>query len=1299
MSAGTVLLGVYDDRLVCLSAFISILASYAALDISERIGTARGGARLAWLFCGAMAMGSGIWVTHYVGLLAFHLPLSVPYDWPTLLVALLLAIVASGIALDIAGRSGLTAVRGATGSVFLGAAIAGMDYIGVAAMRLPAACVYSPWIVFLSAALAIGVSFVALKLAFAGSEATSPWARRKLASAAILGLAIPIVHFVGIEASTFYADPSLRPNLAHAVTISPFGLTTISLISLVILVLVCAISSIDRHLAQNQRRLLQSQLRFHTVFDNLAEGIAVLDLAGNILLINETAERITGLKQGQLPTRLIDEAAEVFTPAGDLISLEDRPARMALRGQFVRNHQAALHLKGSTETIWVEISTAPVPNPDGGTAQVIVSYRDITERKRVGETQARLAAIVESSEDAIIGIDGYGLVTSWNIGAEKIFNFAPAEIVGHSITKLIPPDREGEEDRILAGIAQGRMVDHFETVRCRKDGQRIYVSLTISPIRDAMGKVVGASKIARDITERKQAEESLREQAQLLHASQMIARDVDGRIVFWPGGAEKMYGFTSQEAVGAISHELLQTQFPEPLEKIEEQLLANGRWEGELVHTRRDGETLVASTAWILHRDREGRPARVLESLVDVTEKRRAEEKARLQSLELALQAEELARSRKSLEEKTLMLQSVLDSMCDGLVTADEQGHFVLWNAAAERILGLGPVEKSCEEWSDHYGLFRDDGITPLPSEQNPLTIALRGEVNSAVVFIRNQNKREGIFIEVYGTPLIDRNGAIRGGVSAFRDITQRKQAEEAARQFEQRFAKAFKSSPIPILISVFEQGRVLDANDAMCTMLGYEMPEMVGRTVEELGIWARPEEREKMVDVIRQEGRVRNLETQLRTKAGQKRDVILSIEMITVDGADCLLASIFDVTETRNLERQLAQSHKMEALGQLTGGIAHDFNNLLGVVVGNLDLLERQVAWNETAVKRAQTALRAAGRGAELTRRLLAFSRREQLNPAPVVIDSAIRETVELARRTLGPEIRISTRCDEGLPPALVDAAGLETALLNLALNARDAMPKGGALTISAHIADLTGTNALVKAGEVAQGKYARIAVSDSGTGMSRETLDRAFEPFFTTKARDKGTGLGLAMVYGFIKQSGGAIRLYSEVGYGTTVSIYLPLAAGPAVEETVIVPARAEERLGGTALVVDDEPDLLDVADAYLAELGYTVIRAQDAAAALAALDRVDEIDLLITDIIMPGQLNGIELADRVRKLRPQIRIIFTSGFPAEALAERSGRLENGPLLHKPYLRAEFADMVRKSMSATPARALESSNAASQV
>jgi nitrogen-specific signal transduction histidine kinase/CheY-like chemotaxis protein len=408
-------------------------------------------------------------------------------------------------------------------------------------------------------------------------------------------------------------------------------------------------------------------------------------------------------------------------------------------------------------------------------------------------------------------------------------------------------------------------------------------------------------------------------------------------------------------------------------------------------------------------------------------------------------------------------------------------------------------------------------------------------------------------------------------------------------------------------------------------------------------------------------------------------------MDLIALDGAECTITNGLDVTETRTLEQQFRQSQKMEALGQLTGGIAHDFNNLLGVIVGNLDLLERIVAGNESALKRVTTAQRTALRGADLTRRLLAFSRREQLNPAPIQVEAALRDLAELAGRTLGPEIRIATQCDADLPPVFADAAALESALLNLAVNARDAMPHGGAITLSARLAHLSGSDALIESGELGPGQYARIAVSDSGQGMSRETLDRALEPFFTTKPRDKGTGLGLAMVYGFVKQSGGAIRLYSEVGVGTTVSLFLPLSAQSVEEISLPAPVLAAENPGGTVLVVDDELDLLDIAEAFLAELGYTVIRAADGASALRALEDAGPIDLMVTDIIMPGGINGFELAERVRRLRPGIRILYTSGFPAEALAERSGKLEDGPILNKPYQRAEFADMVRKSLRRT--------------
>jgi CheY-like chemotaxis protein len=380
-----------------------------------------------------------------------------------------------------------------------------------------------------------------------------------------------------------------------------------------------------------------------------------------------------------------------------------------------------------------------------------------------------------------------------------------------------------------------------------------------------------------------------------------------------------------------------------------------------------------------------------------------------------------------------------------------------------------------------------------------------------------------------------------------------------------------------------------------------------------------------------------------------------------------------------------------MEAVGQLTGGIAHDFNNLLGVIIGNLDLLTRLVAGNPAAIKRVETAQKAAARGADITRRLLMFSSSEELKPSEILLGESIQNMIELAGHALGAEIKITTHIDLSVPPLFVDPAGLESALLNLVVNARDAMPNGGSIIIASQVQNLSKSHPMVQTGDLKAGRYVRVSVSDTGHGMSRETVERAFEPFFTTKPRDKGTGLGLAMVYGFVKQSGGAVRAYSELGQGTTVSFYLPLAAGFSQPVPACAPKPRRGDTDGTILVVDDEADLLEVAIAYLEEMGLKSYQASDGVSALRMIADHSEIDLMVTDIVMPGGMNGVELAHKAHTLRPGLKIIYSSGFPAEALAERRMPLVDGPLLHKPYQRAEFSAIICRVMednNASPSR-----------
>ena len=389
------------------------------------------------------------------------------------------------------------------------------------------------------------------------------------------------------------------------------------------------------------------------------------------------------------------------------------------------------------------------------------------------------------------------------------------------------------------------------------------------------------------------------------------------------------------------------------------------------------------------------------------------------------------------------------------------------------------------------------------------------------------------------------------------------------------------------------------------------------------------------------------------------------------------------EVTERQKAEAQLHQSQKMEALGQLTGGLAHDFNNHLGIIIGNLDLLADQNGLTDDQRELIQEALTASFSGAELTRRLLAFARRQPLRPARIEVNKLIEDITRLLRRTLGEQIQIELSLDPAIPAITADPSQLETAIANLANNARDAMPRGGRLTITTGVRYLDEDYAAEHI-EVTPGGYVLIAVSDSGTGMPPDVLARVFEPFFTTKEPGKGTGLGLSMVFGFMKQSGGHINVYSELGRGTTFRLYL--RPDEAVAEDIVGPSVESGQLHGDGeriLVVEDNARLRAVLLRQLHELGYQTVEAENAATALFLLDGDAPVDLLLTDIIMPGKIDGIELAREFRARRPTGKVLLTSGFPGTRLTDLGELGTHLRLLDKPYRKQDLARILREVLS----------------
>ena len=481
--------------------------------------------------------------------------------------------------------------------------------------------------------------------------------------------------------------------------------------------------------------------------------------------------------------------------------------------------------------------------------------------------------------------------------------------------------------------------------------------------------------------------------------------------------------------------------------------------------------------------------------------------------------------------------------------------------------------------------------------------------------------------------------------------------------------------------------GIVTSWNHGAERIFGYTAPEMIGQHIRRLlPVGKESEEDDILARVLRGET-FEKLDAERIAKDGRTVHLNLTVSPIRDAEGNIIGASKVarDITEQLKLQKQLQQAQKMEAVGQLAGGIAHDFNNLLAIILGALELQLPSLAGNAEAAQRWEVANRAAVRGAELTRRLLAFSSQEHFKIAPTDLNHSVRNTMEMAQRLIGPEIKVNLDLEGSMSRILVDPSGLESAILNLVINARDAMmPRGGSLTVSTRTADLEEELTATLTGNIRPGTYACICITDTGCGMSAEVLDRACEPFFTTKERGRGTGLGLSMVYGFVKHSGGGIRIYSEVGCGTTITFYLPFDSA----RVSVLAARPQEdkfpqlRRSGRILIVDDESELLDISISYLTARGYTALRASGADEALRTLTDKGPVDVLITDIVMGGGMDGMELAQAVHRLYPQTRVVYSSGFPADALSERSLPLADSLVLQKPYRLSELGASIDQAL-----------------
>ena len=510
------------------------------------------------------------------------------------------------------------------------------------------------------------------------------------------------------------------------------------------------------------------------------------------------------------------------------------------------------------------------------------------------------------------------------------------------------------------------------------------------------------------------------------------------------------------------------------------------------------------------------------------------------------------------------------------------------------------------------------------------------------------------------------------------RDITDRKRAEEALKKSEEKYSKVFRAAPAGFAVASLNEARFLDVNEEFERIYGFSRDELIGRSAFDIRLWFDPVEREHIINLLSRGEPIKDLEVKTRTKNGDVRTVRYNGQLIDIEGTACLISAVADITERKGLESQLQQAQKLQAVGRLAGGIAHDFNNMLAVILGQAEIASRDLAPANPLFESVHEIRKAAERSAELTRQLLVFARQQDIVPQSLDLNQAISERLGMLRRLIGENVAVKWNPSPDLWPVTMDLTQVDQLLINLSVNARDAIPDVGTLTIATENRLREGVLPQHARGE-SQGEWVLLTVTDTGTGMNGETLAHLFEPFFTTKEVGKGTGMGLATVYGIVQHSGGWIEVESELAKGTTFRLFLPRAREAATNR----PEADKAQLAGgleTVLVVEDEPAILKIIRTTLQRLGYAVLEAGSAKDALALADQYKgPLHLLLTDIVMP-EMNGRDLYERITVSHSGIRAIFMSGYSEDVFPRSDNGKRDVSFLQKPFSMQQLSAKVRE-------------------
>jgi PAS domain S-box-containing protein len=1015
-----------------------------------------------------------------------------------------------------------------------------------------------------------------------------------------------------------------------------------------------AVISLVRDISERDRaemKLRESEDKYRQLIETTGTGYVIVDDKGRVTDANHEYAHLTGRQKLE---DIIDHSVLEWTAPYDLERNAAEVQKCVEQG-FVRNLEID-YVIPSGQVINVEIN-ATVLRVSGG-LRILSLCRNITDRKRAEDVLLKSERRLRRAEE-VANFGNWELLLDERVirgsdGARIIYGLGGNEWQLSDVQKIVLPEYRPMLDKALRElIEQGRIYDVEFKICTLIDGRTIDIHSLAE--YDPIQRIVFG--VIQDITERNRAEEELKLKSFTIDnlAEEVFWMTPNGRIWNVNEVACEKLCYTREELL-SLSVADFDPSFPrEAWQPFWEELKRSRSMQFESIHKTKDGYVF---------------PIEIIAKYFNFN------------GLEYDCAIVRDITQHKNLEKALQASEEQFRNLCDfapvGIVRTDSKGSIIYSNPYLEKISDSSVAELMGEGW---IKLIHPEDLEEVTKVIN-MAIITGSFFSIDHRVLTPQGKT--LWVRALGTPIKSTDGGFLGHVGTVEDITERRKAEEALRLAEKTFRDLLETVQL-VAILLDREGNVTFCNEYLLNLTGWGKEEILGRNWIDLFIPYNERDEMKMVfsSLINGEKEVLHHENSIVTREGMEHLILWNNTVLhDLEGKITGTASIgIDITEQKNLEAQLRQSQKMEAVGQLAGGVAHDFNNILSAIVGYSYLVQSRMNNDDPSKDDVEQILESAHRAAEVTHSLLAFSKKQDINPKPVLIDAVVKKIEKLLSRVIGEDITISIALSCNNVNCMLDVAQIEQVLMNLANNARDAMPGGGRLTLNTECVNLDESFIRIN-GYGKLGAYALISVSDTGVGMSPETAVKIFEPFFTTKETGKGTGLGLAMAYGIIKQHDGYINVHSELGNGSTFNIYLPIFQSKVeLKEEVAMKIIESFPSGGTEtiLVVEDNEQLRTLSETILEQEGYRVILAKDGQDGMEKfIENKDRIDLVLLDMIMPKK-SGKDVYDEMKRINPDMKVIFVSGYTADRMDKDIRKENNLNLIFKPVSPKDLLRKVR--------------------